>query len=347
VDTLIEQALEFTPAAVGIVREDLTDRVRAALPESIRVHSGPDGLLELARLDPTDVVVSALVGFAGVAPTAEAIRCGKDIALANKETLVAAGAYIKELVQKHGVRLLPVDSEHSAILQCLAGERPEDVAKLLLTASGGPFRETPAEAFGSITVEQALKHPNWAMGKKITIDSATLMNKGLEVIEAHWLFDIPQDRIEVVIHPQSIIHSMVEFRDGSFKAQLGLPDMKLPIQYALTYPARLPMNGPRVNFPDLREMTFASPDIGRFPALRLAYEALRAGGTHPAVLNAANEIAVNAFLIGRTSFASIPALLEHTLSAHRGNGVADIGDIVEADAWARAHADGLIGTLKS
>ncbi len=347
IDLLEAQVNEFKPSAVAVVGKDRADELRKRLPARIQVFSGEEGLLDLARQDTTDIVVSALVGFAGVGPTAEAIRHGKDIALANKETLVAAGAFIRDLVRHHKVRLLPVDSEHSAILQCLAGERQEDIARLILTASGGPFRNTPAEEFGAITVERALRHPNWSMGKKITIDSATLMNKGLEVIEAHWLFDLPHERIDVVIHPQSIIHSMVEFRDGSVKAQLGLPDMKLPIQYALTYPERMIMDGKRISFPDLREMTFTAPDTGRFPALRLAYEALDAGGTYPAVLNAANEIAVHAFLDGRTSFARIPAILEETMAGHRSSGSVAIGDIVDADAWARRTADAIVGRMTS
>lgn len=347
IEILEAQIREFAPTAVSVLRKDLADTLRTRVPAGTTVYSGVEGLLTLARSEDTDIVVSALVGFAGVGPTAEAIRHGKDIALANKETLVAAGAYIKELVRKHGVRLLPVDSEHSAILQCLTGERQEDIAKLILTASGGPFRDTPAEAFRDITVDQALRHPNWTMGKKITIDSATLMNKGLEVIEAHWLFDLPHEKIDVVIHPQSIIHSMVEFRDGSVKAQLGLPDMKLPIQYALTYPERLVMNGKRVSFPDLREMTFSAPDVGRFPALQLAYAALDAGGTHPAVLNAANEVAVHAFLGGRTRFAAIPSILEETLSSHKADGSEDIEAVIDADTWARKTAGNIIQRTSS
>jgi 1-deoxy-D-xylulose-5-phosphate reductoisomerase len=342
IDLLEEQVREFRPRVVAVYKEEAARDLRHRLDGSVEVLSGEEGLLELARLEETKIVVSALVGFAGVRPTAEAIQNGKDIALANKETLVAAGEYIKGLVREHGVRLLPVDSEHSAILQCLAGERTESITKIILTASGGPFRETPLERFEGITVGDALKHPNWNMGKKITIDSATLMNKGLEVIEAHWLFELPLERIEVVVHPQSIIHSMVEFVDGSIKAQLGVPDMKVPIQYALTYPEREVLGGGRVDFPDLREMTFFEPDVARFPALRLAYDALSAGGTSPAVLNAANEVAVRAFLDEQTTFSSIPGILEETLARHSSNGSVGIEEVVEADLWARETAHSLI-----
>ena len=343
VDLLAEQARLFKPKGVAVVREGLSDNLRKRISSSTRLFQGEEGLNEMARASGTDIVVSALVGFAGVGPTVEAIRSGKDIALANKETLVAAGAFINELVGKHGVRLLPVDSEHSAILQCLTGERPENVARLILTASGGPFRELPAEGFAAITVEEALKHPNWSMGKKITIDSATLMNKGLEVIEAHWLFGLPPERIEVVIHPQSVIHSMVEFVDGSVKAQLGVPDMKGPIQYALTYPERMRMNGRRVDFPNLREMTFSEPDLSRFPALRLAYDALKAGGTAPAVLNAANEIAVHAFLERKISFRGISEILERTMERVPSENSLDLESILAADRLAREISAGMIG----
>ncbi len=339
IDTIEDQVREFSPGSVAVMQEHLARELRSRLSSSVSVAAGVEGLLSLARAEGTDIVVSALVGFAGVLPTAEAIRNGKHIALANKETLVAAGAHVTGLAKKHGVRLVPVDSEHSAILQCLVGEEPRTVSRLILTASGGPFRDTPAADFESITIEQALNHPNWTMGQKVTIDSATLMNKGLEVIEAHWLFGLPRHKIEVVIHPQSIIHSMVEFIDGSIKAQLGVPDMKLPIQYALTYPDRVVLNEERVDFARLREMTFSAPDTARFPSLRIAYEALDAGGTYPAVLNAGNEVAVRAFLEGRTSFASIPRILEDTMSKHQSNGAVDIEAIIDADGWARRTAD--------
>lgn len=347
IDLLEAQAREFRPSAVVVLDPERAATLRTRLGDLAEVLSGPEGLDAVVRRDDVDVVISSLVGFAGVRPTAEAIRHRKRIALANKETLVAAGAFITGLVREYGVALVPVDSEHSAILQCLAGEDPARVARLILTASGGPFRTTPPEAFVRITVEQALRHPNWNMGHKITIDSATLMNKGLEVIEAHWLFGLPADRIDVVVHPQSIIHSMVEFVDGSVKAQLGLPDMKLPIQYALTHPDRLPMNGDRVSFPRLEQMTFFEPDRQRFPCLDLAYEALRAGGTMPAVLNAANEVAVAGFLDRALTFDRIVGVIRRTMDEHRPVAQPDLDDIVEADRWARRTAQAAAGTAAS
>ncbi|MEX2089055.1 MAG: 1-deoxy-D-xylulose-5-phosphate reductoisomerase, partial [Bacteroidota bacterium] len=308
----------------------------------VEVLSGEEGLEEIVTRDDVDTVISSLVGFAGLKPTISAIRHRKQVALANKETLVAAGELITGLVKEYGVRLIPIDSEHSAILQCLLGEDPLRIAKLILTASGGPFLHTPREAFSSITVEQALAHPNWNMGKKITVDSATLMNKGLEVIEAHWLFGLPANRIDVVIHPQSVIHSMVEFVDGSIKAQLGLPDMKIPIQYALTYPDRSPMNGARVSFPKLQSMTFFEPDKEKFPCLPLAYHALALGGTAPAALNAANETAVGAFLERKISFDRIPEMLEGALNHHRVRPSPEIQHIIEADEQARAFTRTLV-----
>jgi 1-deoxy-D-xylulose-5-phosphate reductoisomerase len=275
-------------------------------------------------------------------PTIAAIEHKKRIALANKETLVVAGALITSLVREHGVELLPVDSEHSAIFQCLAGEDRGLIARLILTASGGPFLNVPRESFASITVEEALRHPNWSMGNKITIDSSTLMNKGLEVIEAHWLFGLPAERIQVVIHPQSIIHSMVEFVDGSIKAQLGVPDMKLPIQYALSYPDRWPMNGARVDFPALRSMTFFEPDRVRFPCLSLAYDALSTGGVAPTVLNAANEVAVAAFLEKRISFEKIPILIERALNHGENRSNPELDHILKADSSTRSFVETLL-----
>jgi 1-deoxy-D-xylulose-5-phosphate reductoisomerase len=304
---------------------------RKHAPHGVTILSGKEGLVEVVARDDVSMVVNALVGFAGLQPTVEAIRHKKDIALANKETLVVAGEVITALVKEYGVRLLPIDSEHSAIMQCMVGENGNPPAKLILTASGGPFLHTPASDFAGISVEEALNHPKWTMGKKITIDSATLMNKGLEVIEAHWLFGLPAEQIDVVIHPQSIIHSMVEFHDGSLKAQLGLPDMRIPIQYALTYPERLPMNGGRVNFPEMKSMTFFAPDRTKFRCLALAYESLQAGGTAPAALNAANEVAVEAFLAGKTGFASIPVLIEKALSAHTVRQRPSLEETIAAD----------------
>jgi 1-deoxy-D-xylulose-5-phosphate reductoisomerase len=345
IDLLEAQAREFHPSTVVVLDPERATTLRSKLGGLTKVLSGSEGLDEVVRRDDVDVVISSLVGFAGVRPTAEAIRHRKRIALANKETLVAAGAFITGLVREYGVELIPVDSEHSAILQCLAGEDASRVARLILTASGGPFRTTSPDDFARITVEQALRHPNWSMGNKVTIDSATLMNKGLEVIEAHWLFGLPVERIDVVVHPQSIIHSMVEFVDGSVKAQLGLPDMKLPIQYALTHPDRLPMNGERVSFPRLEQMTFFEPDRRRFPCLDLAYEALRAGGTLPAVLNAANEVAVAGFLDRALAFDRIAGVIRRTMDEHRAVAHPDLDDIVEADRWARRAAHAVAGTV--
>jgi len=331
VELLAEQAREFHPTAVVVLDESKFGAFERSAPRGTEVLCGKDALLEVVRRDDVDLVLNSLVGFAGLRPTVEAVRYGKDVALANKETLVVAGAYVMELVREHGVRLVPIDSEHSAIMQCLLGEEKNPPAKLILTASGGPFLNTPREHFALITVNEALAHPNWKMGHKITVDSATLMNKGLEVIEAHWLFGLPAERIEVVIHPQSIIHSMVEFVDGSVKAQLGLPDMKIPIQYALTYPERLPLNGGRVNFPDLHSMTFFAPDRAKFRCLQLAYDALTLGGTAPAVLNAANEVAVEAFLGQKTAFDRIPELIEKALQAHTVRPHPEFEHTVEAD----------------
>jgi 1-deoxy-D-xylulose-5-phosphate reductoisomerase len=306
------------------------------------VLAGESSLEEIVARDDVDIVISALVGFAGLKPTVSAIKHRKTIALANKETLVVAGELMTALVREHCAQLLPIDSEHSAILQCLLGEDRSTIAKLILTGSGGPFLNTPKEAFASITVEEALTHPKWKMGNKVTVDSATLMNKGLEVIEAHWLFGIPADRIEVVIHPQSIIHSMVEFVDGSIKAQLGLPDMKLPIQFALTYPERSPLNGARIDFPKLQSMTFLQPDREKFRCLQLAFDALSLGGTAPTILNAANEVAVGAFLSRKVSFERIPKIIERVLSKHTVKSCPDLNDIIEADRMARGYAESLL-----
>lgn len=331
IQLLLEQIREFRPAGVVVAASKDVAIVRDTVGPDVEVLSGEDGLVQIAGRDDVDIVVSSLVGFAGFRPTIAAIQHRKTIALANKETLVVGGEIIMRLLGENSVRLIPVDSEHSAIFQCLVGENPDDIARILLTASGGPFRELPAEQFDSITVEEALKHPNWSMGQKITIDSATLMNKGLEVIEAHWLFGLPAESITVVIHPQSIIHSMVEFIDGSVKAQLGVPDMKLPIQYALTFPQRWPMNGERVDFPRLESMSFFEPDLKRFPCLALAYEALQRGGTAPAVLNAANEVAVAGFLDRKIPFTMIPKLIRKALDRHDVKSGTELENILEAD----------------
>lgn len=341
IELLQKQIIEFKPKGVAVLDRSRASALRAAVAGHIEILSGNEGLEEIVSRDDVDVVISALVGFAGLKPTIAAITRGKTIALANKETLVVAGELMTSLIKECGAQLIPVDSEHSAILQCLLGEDPDQIARLILTASGGPFLNTPREAFSSITVEAALNHPNWKMGNKITIDSATLMNKGLEVIEAHWLFDLPPERIEVVIHPQSIIHSMVEFVDGSVKAQMGLPDMKLPIQFALTYPRRSPMDGARIDFPKLRSMTFFEPDRAKFRCLQLAFDALSLGGTAPTVLNAANEVAVGAFLKGRIRFDRIPAIIDRALSEHSIRLSPGLQDIVEADR----HTRSFVGTL--
>ena len=341
IDLLMEQVEHFHPVGVVILDECRAGEAKKRFKHPVEVLSGEPGLEEVVTRDDVDIVMSSLVGFAGLKPTIAAIRHRKRIALANKETLVVAGALITSLVREYGVELLPVDSEHSAILQCLAGENRELVARLILTASGGPFLNVPQESFAAITVEEALRHPNWSMGNKITIDSSTLMNKGLEVIEARWLFGISAERIHVVIHPQSIIHSMVEFVDGSVKAQLGLPDMKLPIQYALSYPDRWPMNGSRLDFPALRSMTFLEPDRAKFRCLSLAYDALSLGGTAPTVMNAANEIAVAAFLGKRISFEKIPILIERALNGAKIRLNPELDDILETDGKTRS----FVGTL--
>ncbi|SMB97276.1 1-deoxy-D-xylulose 5-phosphate reductoisomerase [Hymenobacter roseosalivarius DSM 11622] len=313
-DLLIQQALEFRPAAVVIGDEKHYQTVRNALAgQPTEVLAGIAALEEIASRADTDIVLTAMVGYAGLLPTVRAIQAGKTIALANKETLVVAGQLITGLVKKHGVGLYPVDSEHSAIFQCLVGEECNPIEKIILTASGGPFRGRTLQELATVTKVQALKHPNWDMGAKITIDSASLMNKGLEVIEAKWLFGLRDDQIEVVVHPQSIIHSLVQFEDGSLKAQLGLPDMKLPIQYALGYPERLPSNYPRFSFLDYPQLTFEQPDHGTFRNLPLAFEAMRRGGNAPCILNAANEVAVAAFLRDGIGFLQMPDLVENCL----------------------------------
>jgi len=308
---LIEQALLFKPNVVVIGNEALYEQVFAALnPQDIKVYAGEKALCSVVEMETVDLVLTAMVGYAGLKPTVRAIKYGKSIALANKETLVVAGQLITELAQKKGVNIYPVDSEHSAIFQCLAGEMHNPIEKIILTASGGPFRGKDAAFLATITKEQALKHPNWTMGAKITIDSASLMNKGLEVIEAKWLFHLRQQQIEVVVHPQSIIHSLVQFQDGSIKAQMGLPDMKLPIQYALGYPERLKSSFPRFSFTDYSQLTFEQPDLETFRNLALAYKAMEQGGNMPCILNAANEIAVEAFLQDKIKFLQMPDLIE-------------------------------------
>jgi len=336
IDLLELQAREFSPRLVAAGDAALAAELRKRLAGlEIEVLGGTDGIRAAAGIDGVDTVVVAIVGIAGLLPTIEAIRKGRKVALANKETLVTAGHIVMAEAEKHGVTVFPIDSEHSAIYQCLAGNRREDAERLLLTASGGPFRGKKYHELTDVTAEQALMHPNWNMGNKITIDSATLMNKGLEVIEARWLFGFTPDRIRVLIHPQSIIHSMVEFRDGSVMAQLGKPDMRIPIQLALTWPERCSNDFPKLDMTKCGPLTFEDPDTETFRCLRLAYDALEAGGTMPAVLNGANEAAVRLFLEGRIGFCDIPRLIEETMMKHEVNTSPGLDDIIEADRWAK------------
>jgi len=339
VDLLSEQVRTHRPEAVALLDPAAAVDFRARMNGAVEVLTGAEGLLEIVRRENVDIVIGSMVGFAGLAPTIEAVKLGKTVALANKETLVVAGELITRLAAERGATIIPIDSEHSAILQCLAGEDPATVRRLILTASGGPFLDRDPREFSKVTEEDALRHPTWRMGKKVTIDSATLMNKGLEVIEAHWLFGLDADRIEVLVHPQSVIHSMVEFVDGSVKAQLGVPDMKVPIQYALTWPRRAVSDWARLDFSRLTEMTFRSPDVKKFRCLPLAYRALRAGGTSGAVLNAANEVAVDLFLRGRLGFGRIPDLIEDALDRFPAGPAADFGTIVETDRRTRSYLD--------
>ena len=335
-ELLIEQLKKHQPEAVSINDPAKAKLLRNVAGMSTEVYCGSEGLLKLATLPAADIVLIAIVGTAGLQPALAAIRAGKDIAIASKEILVMAGEIVMSEARRHGVRVLAVDSEHSAIFQCLDGKPSSSVRKLWLTASGGPFRETPKEDFCKITVERALKHPSWVMGRKITIDSATLFNKGLEMIEARWLFDIEMPRVGVVVHPQSVVHSMVEFVDGSMLAQLSTPDMCLPIQYALTYPERVASCRVQTNLAKLGSLTFEQPDPERFPALDLARKAGEVGGTLPAVLNAANEVAVEGFVNGRLSFLQISETVARTLKSHKVVEHPTLAQILEADAWARA-----------
>jgi 1-deoxy-D-xylulose-5-phosphate reductoisomerase len=340
---LADQVRRFRPALVSVGSPEAARELRERLGrEAPRVAVGREGLCEVAA-HPADLVVSALVGAVGLEPTLVAIRAGRDLALANKEVLVMAGALVLRELRARAARILPVDSEHSAIFQALAGQRREDVAKLVLTASGGPFRTWSAREIADATLEQALRHPNWDMGPKITIDSATLMNKGLEVIEARWLFEMPPEQVDVVVHPQSIVHSLVEFVDGSVLAQLGLPDMRVPIAVALAWPERLPLELPRLDLAAIGRLDFEVPDRKRSACLDLAYAALAADEAAPAVLNAANEVCVAAFLAGRTRFPAIAAGNAAVLEAHvaraGGASLRDLDDVLEADRWARASAE--------
>lgn len=333
---LFEQAKKFKPRAVAISGLEPETRVIEKFQKvSVDVFWGRSGLLELAQRDDTDLVVNAVVGAAGLEPTLLAIDLGKKVALANKETLVIAGGLVMSNASQKNVPIIPIDSEHSAIFQCLRGETQNRIRRLILTASGGPFWKRSPDTFCDITVKEALIHPNWKMGKKITIDSATMMNKGLELIEAHWLFQLSQDKIDVVIHPQSIIHSMVEFVDGSIKAQLGIPDMKIPIQYALTYPDRERSQFERIDFDKIQKLEFNSSDLSKFRTLDLARESLKIGGTAPAVLNAANEIAVDLFMKEKITFDQIPLSIEDALEHHDLDQSPSLEEILLADEWAR------------
>jgi 1-deoxy-D-xylulose-5-phosphate reductoisomerase len=344
IETMAEQIRRFSPEMAVVYDETLARSLRDLLPGGcdVDIRFGAEGYQAAASYDSVDMVVSAMVGAAGLLPTLAGIDAGKDIALANKETLVMAGEIVMTRAAQKGIRILPVDSEHSAIFQSFSGQRREDFHQIHLTASGGPFRNRPGADFADIRLEDALNHPTWQMGKKITIDSATLMNKGLEVIEAKFLFDVPQDCISVVIHPQSIVHSMVSYRDGSIIAQLGVPDMKGAIAYAISYPERLPLEQPLPDFSSIGALTFEAPDFKRFPCLKLAYQACEAGGTMPAVLNAANEIAVGAFLERCISFVQIPEMIQETMSGHEVVGQPELSDILAADKWARETALGQV-----
>jgi len=339
-DLLIKQALKFKPNMVVIGDESQLKAVKEALwKEDIHVYGGEEALCQVVQSTDVDLVLTALVGYAGLKPTIAAIEARKDIALANKETLVVAGQLIMNLARTYNVNIYPVDSEHSAIFQCLPGEGANAIEKIYLTASGGPFRGYSLEQLATVTKAQALKHPNWSMGAKITIDSASMMNKGLEVIEAHWLFNLKASQIDVIVHPQSIVHSLVQFKDGSIKAQLGLPDMKLPIQYALTYPERLPTEFPRFDFAQYPQLTFEKPDFGTFTNLKLSFQALEKGGNIPCALNAANEVAVQAFLEDKISFLQIAEI--NGLTMERVSFVAnpDLTSLVETNSMARRFAE--------
>lgn len=341
---LAGQIERFAPDIAVVTDETRAVELKKRLSSKtdVEIMVGPDGYRAAATWNGVDMVVSAMVGAAGLIPTLDAVEAGKDIALANKETLVIAGEIVVEKAQRHNIQIFPIDSEHSAIFQCISGNRRQDLDKILLTGSGGPFLNVSKNEFSKITPRDALQHPTWQMGKKISIDSATLMNKGLEVMEAKWLFDVSLDMIEVVIHPQSIIHSMVSFKDGSIIAQLGIPDMKGAIAYALTCPERLVLNQPLPDFANIGALTFKQPDLKKFPCLALAYDACETGETLPAVLNAANEIAVQAFLAERISFVAIPDAIRKTMDKHTVVSRPTIPDILEADRWAREEAAKII-----
>lgn len=343
IDLLVEQAKRYLPEVVAIADERHYKTLREALDGlPVKVFAGADSICQIAAMSPIDTVVTAMVGYSGLLPTVKAIEAGKKIALANKETLVVAGELVTDLTLRNRVDIVPIDSEHSAIFQCLVGENENSVEKLILTASGGAFRDTPKDDLRLAKAADALRHPTWKMGAKITIDSATMMNKGFEVIEARWLFDIPIDKIEVIIHPQSIVHSMVQFCDGSIKAQLGQPDMRHPIQYALTFPDRLDTQVERANLADIHQLTFERPDYEKFRNLGLAYDALRRGGNIPCILNAANEVAVDAFLKGKIGFFAMSDIIEQTISETAFISSPTLDDYIATDREARARTSAKI-----
>jgi 1-deoxy-D-xylulose-5-phosphate reductoisomerase len=340
---LKHQILQFRPKVVSVLSKELSGALRKELPNvPIEIVHGVEGLIRVATHPEVDQVVSAIVGAVGLIPTLSAIKTGKMIALANKESLVMAGKIVMEEAKQNHTQILPVDSEHSAIFQALLGHQKEDVHRLVLTASGGPFLNFPLAKLQNVTVKEALNHPHWEMGKKVTIDSASLMNKGLEVIEAHWLFNVPIEKISVLIHPQSIVHSMVEYVDGSIVAQMGITDMRIPISYALSFPQRLLLNLPRLDLSKNEALSFFQPDPERFPCLKLAYQSIEIGETMPAILNAANEVAVNAFLEGSLKFTEIPLLLQRVMQEHEVKSVHTIEDILRADHWARERSKAIL-----
>ena len=343
IDLLVKQAKKYRPEVVAIADERHYKTLREALDGlPVKVFAGADSICQIAAMSPIDTVVTAMVGYSGLLPTVKAIEAGKKIALANKETLVVAGELVTDLALRNRVDIVPIDSEHSAIFQCLVGENENSVEKLILTASGGAFRDTLKDDLRLATAADALRHPTWKMGSKITIDSATMMNKGFEVIEARWLFDIPIDKIEVIIHPQSIVHSMVQFCDGSIKAQLGQPDMRHPIQYALTFPDRLDAQVERANLADIHQLTFERPNYEKFRNLGLAYDALRRGGNIPCILNAANEVAVDAFLKGKIGFFAMSDIIEQTISETAFISSPTLDDYIATDREARARTSAKI-----
>jgi len=346
VELLASQVLEFEPEIISVIDENRASVLASMLPGkySGRIYHGVTGNELVAAVDGAEITMSSIVGAAGLLPTLAAIRAGKDIGLANKETLVMAGKIVMDEVAKHGVRLLPVDSEHSAIFQALEAGRRDDLHKIILTASGGPFRGRSQDELKKVTPDQALNHPNWSMGRKISIDSATLMNKGLEVIEARWLFDVDTDSIDVVVHPQSIVHSLVEYKDGSVIAQLGIPDMRIPIAYALSYPERMELGLKPLNLSQCGQLDFIEPDYKCFPALQLAFDAIGEGGTLPAILNSANEVAVEAFLDGRIQFLQIAETVAQTMDIVQGGDENSLEDILAADAKSRIEAARIIGS---